>query len=73
MTCQFWNPTHVAIRIEELLELVREMEGLMSDFRKEEAIYLALSVEEIEELRALRVLQRHFDALAERQAVLTGA
>jgi hypothetical protein len=60
MTCQFWNPTHVAIRIEELLELVRAEEARLSDWRRNEAIYLALSDEERDELKALRVLQAHF-------------
>lgn len=56
MTYRFWNMDEALARYDELRTLVDNAHDALSDFRKDEAIYLALSDDEREELRALSTL-----------------
>lgn len=56
MTYRFWNMDEALARYDELRTLVDNARDTLSDFRKDEAIYLALSDDEREELRALSTL-----------------
>lgn len=56
MTYRFWNIDEALERYTYLNNLVEDERASLSDFRKDEAIYLALSDDEREEFRALCTL-----------------
>ena len=54
----------VIARIEELRDKVEDEAAELSEFRKNEALHLALTTEEIEELSALEALQNEAEGYA---------
>lgn len=61
MSYRFWIMEEALARYDELRTRVDNERDRLSDFRKDEAIYLALSDDEREELRALCTLMNHHE------------
>lgn len=62
---KFWNHEAVRERIEELLDIIRREEENLSDFRRCEAMALALSDEERAEFEALNLLDAYYTSRKE--------